>query len=317
MAGETKTENKSSNNPQEKTGGMPAQAGAPRMTIRPLKTYRGDAEEAIQRQKESIASMALREQKKRAEEKMSETPPAINPENQKRILVIAAITIGVLAVGGGIFALIRYGNFSFTTAKPGDTVVIKNNTVTPSLISSRYEREVDVAVNNSKSVLAGIVAEEAGKEQEAGAITNVFLVSGKNIVSAGTLLSAFFADAPDAIKRSLDDTFMLGVYYDTTKKGRAFLIFKTNSFETSFAGMLAWEKTLPQDLGLLIGAQEGTGGFKDLVMRNKDTRALLDRGREPVLLYSFVDRNTILVAPDKETFGNILDVLSQPKRVVQ
>ncbi|MBI5817324.1 MAG: hypothetical protein HZB09_02765 [Candidatus Yonathbacteria bacterium] len=322
MAGETKTEIKSAHTSQGKTGDIS------RMTIRPLKTYRGDAEEAIQRQKESITSIALREQKKRAIEKSSETPPRISPEKQKQILIIAGITIGVLAIGGGIFALVRSGNFSFATKKPGETVIVKNNPTTPSLISPRYEREIDVTTNASKNTLASAVAEETGKDQEAGSITNIFLTQtrsqalqtvgiGKDIIFAGVFLNKFFPDAPDELQRSLDNNFMLGVYYDTAKKGHAFLVFKTNSFETSFAGMLSWEKTLLQDLGLIIGSKEGTGGFKDLVIRNKDTRALLERGREPVLLYSFVDRNTILVAPDKETFGNILDILNQPKRVTQ
>lgn len=322
IAPETKTEIKSAQTPQGKT------SGASRMAIRPLKTYRGDAEEAIQRQKESLASMALREQKKRATGKEFETPPTISPENQKRIMVIAAVVIGIAAIGGGIFALVRSGNFSFTTIDPGETVVVKNNPATPSLVPPRYEREVDVTTNTSKGALAGIVAEETRKGQEAGSITSVFLTqvrsqalqtvgAGKEIVSAGTFLSTFFTDAPDALKRSLDNNFMLGIYYDIAQKGHAFLVFKTNSFETSFAGMLSWEKTLPQDLGLLLGSKEGTGGFKDVVMRNKDTRALLDRAREPVLLYSFIDRNTILITPNKETFGNILDILNQPKRVTQ
>ncbi len=318
MTPENKTQNKSSNNSGGKTG------DSPHMGIRPLKTYRGDAEEAIQRQKESIASMALREQKKRAVEKEFEPPPAISPENQKRIMVIAAVVVGIATVGGGIFALVRYGNFSFTKTKPGDTVVVKNNSAAPSLISSRYEREVDVAAVTSKNALAQVVAEETGKTQEAGSITNIFLtqtrsglVAGKDTVSTETFLSTFFTDAPDPLKRSLDNNFMLGVYYDSGQKGHAFLVFKTNSFETSFAGILSWEKTLPQDLGALIGSKEGTGGFKDVVIQNKDTRALLDRGQEPVLLYSFIDRNTILVTPDKKTFGNILDILNQPKRVTQ
>ena len=108
IAPDTKTEIKSAHTSQGKTG------DTSRMTIRPLKTYRGDAEEAIQRQKESLASMALREQKKRAAGKEFETSPTISPENQKRIVVVAAITIGVAAIGGGIFALVRYGDFSFT-----------------------------------------------------------------------------------------------------------------------------------------------------------------------------------------------------------
>src|SRR3989344_248784 len=163
IAPDTKTEIKSARTSQGKTGDLPVrertQTGTSRMAIRPLKTYRGDAEEAIQRQKESLASMALREQKKRAAGKEFETSPTISPENQKRIMVIAAITIGVAAIGGGIFALVRYGNFSFTKTNPGDTVVVKNNPATPSLISPRYEREIDVTAVTSKGALTGVVAE--------------------------------------------------------------------------------------------------------------------------------------------------------------
>ncbi|MDO8572824.1 MAG: hypothetical protein Q7S11_03600 [bacterium] len=344
MPGENKTENKSAQNSIGKNSdrsvftqilpidgqNIPAdtQKGTHRMTIRPLKTYRGDAEEAIQRQKESLASIALREQKKRAAEKESETPPTISPENQKRIMVIAAIVVGLIAAGGGIFTLVRYGNFSFTSTPPGETVVVKINSSTPFIIVPRYEREVDSTANNSKNTLADTVADEAGKTPESGSITNIALtqvrmqglpdlVAGKSNLPAGVFLSTYFTNAPDVLVRALDDNFMLGIYYDTAQKGHAFLIFKTNSFEASFAGMLSWEKTLLQNLGFLIGSKEGTGRFKDVVMQNKDTRALLDRAQEPVFIYSFVDRNTLLVAPDKETFGNILDILNQPKRVTQ
>lgn len=336
MPEEKKTQGQFLGNAQEKINRPVAQPGqnipigaASRATIRPLKTYRGDTEEAIQRQKESIASIALTEQKKRAAEKKSQTPSLINQGNQRRIIVTTVIAFGVLALGSGGFYLIRSGNFSFiTTTKPTTTVVVKTNPKTPAIISPRYEREVAVEESTSKNTVAKIVAEEIEKAQEVGTITNIFFTQarsqplkniplGKEVVPAGVLVSKFFADAPETLKRSFDDDFMLGVYYDNLQKGHAFIIFKTGSFETSFAGMLSWEKTLLQDLGLLIGSKEGVGMFKDLVMKNKDTRSLLDRGGEPVLIYSFIDRNTILVAPDKETFGNIIDILNQPKRITQ
>lgn len=334
MPEEKKTQSQFSNNSQEKIGRPVAQptegastGTASRMAIRPLKTYRGDTEEAIQRQKESIASIALTEQKKRAEEKKFEVPPLIHPENRRRIIIVASVMIGILALGGGTFYLIRTGNFSFPATKPTTTVAVKTNAKTPAIISPRYEREVVVEQDISKNTLAKIVAEETLKAQEAGAITNIFFTQtrsqtlknplGKDIVPTGTFINEFFVDAPEILKRSLDNDFMLGVYYDSSQKGHAFFILKTSSFETSFAGMLSWEKTLPQDLGLVIGSKEGVGGFKDIVMRNKDTRALLDRGQAPVLLYSFIDRDTILVAPDKETFGNVIDILNQPKRITQ
>lgn len=294
--------------------------------IRPLKTYLTDVQIAIERQQESIATIALAERRKREQEKASGGTE--NREVHKRILVIGITICAVLVVGGGVFAGIRYGKISFGIPQAIKDSVVKNVLTAPALIPPARERNVDAGTTSSLENLSTIIAQEKNIAQSAGSITNMFLtrqrsqelsdiLNGTEIVSTASFLSTFLPSAPDGLKRSLDGGFMLGIYYDIAQKGHVFVVFKTNSFETSFAGMLSWEKALPQDMGLLLGSREGTGGFKDLVMRNKDTRAVVDRAREPVLLYSFTDRNTILIAPDKETFGNILDILNQPKSITQ
>jgi hypothetical protein len=306
-----------------------AMGGAPkRMAIRPLKTYRGDVEEVIQRQKESLAQIALAEQQKKAAEKKEKTLPSLDVQTKKRIFVAVSIVISVVVVTGGTFAALRYTNFSFSLWNKNTGAVTQTIITVPAIIRPDYEHEVDMNAITSKENVATLVRGEAAQVRNSSSILNIFFTRastpplpnvavGKQIVSAGAFLTGYFGNAPDTLARSLNNNFMLGVYYDSAKKGHPFLILTTSSFETSFAAMLSWERTLPQDMGPLIGSSEGVGDFKDIVIYNKDTRSLLDRNGEPVFIYSFIDRNTILVAPDKETFGSIINLLNQQKETPQ
>lgn len=299
---------------------------ARRMAIRPLKTYRGDVEEVIQRQKESLAKIALAEQQKKAAEQGKK--PAVGSPMQKRTIIVALAVVVIIAVAGGIAFSLRYMHFSFALFKKDASTVAQKTITVPALVPPHFEREIDISTHISKESIVSIASDEAGQARDAGSVLNIFFTRpsaqplpdvsvGKETVPAGTFLKTYFTSVPDSLSRFVNDPFMLGIYYDATKKGHVFLIFTTDSFETAFAAMLSWEKILPQDMGPLIGSQGGIGDFKDVVIRNKDTRALLDRTGEPVFIYSFIDRKTMLITEDKDTFGNILDLLNQPKRVIQ
>jgi hypothetical protein len=74
--------------------------------------------------------------------------------------------------------------------------------------------------------------------------------------------------------------------------------------------MLKWEKTMAQDLGGLfeIPADTGTSTeiFLDEALRNKDLRILQDNGGKTILLYSFIDKQTLLITKNENVFNAIL-----------
>jgi hypothetical protein len=73
--------------------------------------------------------------------------------------------------------------------------------------------------------------------------------------------------------------------------------------------MLEWEKNMPKDLGTIfeISPEDLVNPeFKDESIRNKDLRVLVGENRKTVLLYSFLDKNTILITKNEDAFNAIL-----------
>ena len=126
--------------------------------------------------------------------------------------------------------------------------------------------------------------------------------------------------------RSLNNSFMFGIHvFDDNEP---FLIFFVNAYDQAFAGMLAWEPFLPDDLPLLVRqitvaektrAGTTTGAalanptplvFTDTVIKNRDVRALRDKDDNILMAYSFPDKNTLIIATNRNTLVEIFDRLA-------
>jgi hypothetical protein len=95
-----------------------------------------------------------------------------------------------------------------------------------------------------------------------------------------------------------------------------FIVIKTTSFDTAFGGILAAEANLSTDLAPLFGEavtatfdpnqpaneQLVVPFFADDVVQNHDVRVLRDELQEERLVYGFINKNTIILAPDRDTF---------------
>ena len=57
--------------------------------------------------------------------------------------------------------------------------------------------------------------------------------------------------------------------------------------------------------------------FADILIRNRDVRAIYDEEKAPILYYSFVDRETLVFTSDKTTFDELLNRLATPKRTLR
>jgi hypothetical protein len=123
--------------------------------------------------------------------------------------------------------------------------------------------------------------------------------------------------APGRFVRALETTYTFGVH--TRERPSPFLVAKVTFFENAFAGMLEWEATMRNDLAPLFNPEETgpslsrvapvtttevirRGVFHDQVIQNKDARVFLDQNDNIVLLYSFIDRETLILTTNIETF---------------
>jgi len=119
----------------------------------------------------------------------------------------------------------------------------------------------------------------------------------------------FFATLKMGLSRafinSLDDAFMMGVV--TAKKPEPFLIIRSYNFDELFAGLLAWEGTMQKDLAPIFGTPRGeTATFTDAVASNKSTRILKDGAGNEILVYSFINQNTVIITTNGEALATLV-----------
>lgn len=128
--------------------------------------------------------------------------------------------------------------------------------------------------------------------------------------------------APSNLLRSLDDkSFLFGIH--ATSNNEVFLILKTDSFENAFSGMLHWEQNMFGDIAPLLdisiseqGAVSNTT-FQDVVIKNSDARILKDDTGAVVLIYAFIDQETLVVTTNTATFDEVVKRLKTPKKILR
>lgn len=97
------------------------------------------------------------------------------------------------------------------------------------------------------------------------------------------------------------------------------IVLEVTSFDAAFGGLLLSERGLSGELSPLFGPvvtstyKVGVGTvapeFVDELASNHDVRVLKDEMENERLVYGFIDQNTIVIAPDKETFSLISERL--------
>jgi len=138
-------------------------------------------------------------------------------------------------------------------------------------------------------------------------------VKTKREVGSKEFLSFIDVRPPSRVRSFLEDRFMFGFYTGTVDS--PFIMFKITSYDHAFAGMLEWEDTIVSDLRNIftLGSISPNLFFKDIVINNRDARILLGQSGETILLYSFLDANTLLIATNSQTFNEVARRFALPR----
>jgi len=299
-----------------------------------IRTYESDVAEAVSKQGESLVKIAVAEKKEARKKKQVKKAPAPKKATVKILMVVIGIVILVTSGGVLISQLNKKGVFSgiFDGLKrTGDKEIMTPapTTIMPSLITANTEKKI--AIPEEREAVLDIIKKELRETSGTDSIKNIYLletsviatdlstdVGGgenkvQNVASVGKLLSIWQHNMPALLSRSLSKEFMLGIYSSISGVNTPFLIFTTNSYRQTFAGMFAWENAIFDDFYNLFGleSRESSGVFLDSIVNDKDVRVLKSTGGETVLLYSFVDENTVVITTNEATFNKVLYGLSK------
>lgn len=267
-----------------------------RVPIKSLRTYQGDVEEAMSKNKYSATTILVAEQKRREEApapRVVEKP--INLEVRNKFFTVVGISIVLISIL--IVSAVYY-------VRANEQVVIEKQT--KAIIDFVEEKKLPIASSTRDSLISAIVLEKNSFKKPANSVLYINTLTNEvEPVEVQKVISLLAPNMLPSLARSFSGEYMLGIFsFDSTEP---FIILKTEDYASSYAGMLKWEKDMINDLGKLFGIPAGTSSvFEDEAIRNKDLRIVKDAENKTVLTYSFLDKNTLVITKNENIFNAIL-----------
>lgn len=297
---------------------------------RNLRTYQSDISSAVKNDNVTMIKIALAEKKR--QDKMG-SMDQIAQENKN--IKFTVITSAVVLLFVGLVATALYV-FTKSPSIPIGTPTATNPN--PSIIYAEENTFINIDDRTAQEIIR-LTQIEKTKEIDLGSLKYVLYTTGigtsSRPITTGEFFDATNSRVTSALVRSLKSNFMLGIYAKNPYE--SFAIFNVDFYDGAFAEMLKWESTLERDLGGIFISTENLqrmdvkntpsteeGGaivststnlidssftknvFVDMVIENKDSRALIDSEGRILMLYTFVDKETLVMATSDKTLREVL-----------
>lgn len=288
-----------------------------------IRTYQNDLVEVVKTKKISMTQAVMMEKNNKSGKHLGVFPEIKKSTRKKIYLSILSI---FLIISGITFVFFVY------YYKPTPLIKVDNIEV-KSFVDSEYQKEIFLEKSNIIKLTSLIQTELNKTDLPIGSLLHLYLTDrhtdesnlvGKKILTTNELFYLLNSRVSESFLRFIEPDFMYGYY--SSLDIFPFLILKTRSFDNTFPEILEWEKNLIEDLRPIFIEENPTipsselrtreFEFKDLVIKNKDTRAILNNSGEVIFIYSFVDKNTIVITTNKIVLQEISNrlILKSQKR---
>ncbi len=285
-----------------------------------IHTFQSDVAGAVKNDNVSMIKIALAEKKR--QEKQGTYDEVAEKRNYKGIIIgiIIIIILGGLGIGGWyVWGIINNGSAPATN-------VVNGFVTLPAPIEAEQKISIDVTNKYSSDIEKNILNEK-NLPLGLGSIKQIIFTSKigtstSQVTSAG-FLKAITARIPGQLERALDPNFFFGIYSYTPHD--SFLLYKVASYDNAYAGMLAWEPYMQEDLRSVIvnkkiitdvasstattsvaAASPESSIFIDRVINNKDVRLLYNTDGSIKLLYSFIDQSTLIITSSDKSLKEVI-----------
>lgn len=124
----------------------------------------------------------------------------------------------------------------------------------------------------------------------------------------------------EQLELTLDGSFsrsINNIYFGTTGNKASFIIFQVSDQNTAQGGMLAWENSLYQETQAFFNhdyrndpGSIKTAVFSDSIIGDTDVRILKTLAGAEMLVYGLVNRETIIITTDSETFTRLTNLIN-------
>jgi len=246
---------------------------------------------------------------------------------KKMATLVVAVVSFIILVG----ALSYAGFLLFKDRDTNEQFIISEG-----IIYTDKQKQISLSSLSGSEIKESVAEEIKNANLKVGNIEHIFFtktlpdidinedVTGGQRVGLIGIRELFFIiknNMPSNLLRALDkQDFLFGIH--SLANNKPFIIIKIDSFENAFSGMLAWERFMLEDLADLfaldISLYRFTNRiFTDDVLKERDVRILRDDTNQILLIYSFVDRDTLIITMQESTFNEVLIRLKSPKRIIR
>lgn len=269
---------------------------------------------------------------------VQETPAKIVPELPKEEVqeeeepprhsgkkILLAI-MSILFLGGGILgAYFLYLKSPLSIPEPVATQI-----KLPSVVTTQGQSFFPVGNLKGEKLLKGIRGNLDTHTPAGGSLYEIvptyIRASSTLRLPASEFISRADFSMPDILSRSILDRFMIGSYGNEDGTTFRFIILTTDFFQNAYAGMLEWEGSVVDEFSPFFGIRErveqqlntqGTssiatffsirGNFIDRIVRNRDVREFIGENGELLFLYTFLDKDTILITTSESVIEGVIN----------
>lgn len=275
-----------------------------------VETFSDDMVKAIASDKSgSIVKKIIEE-----EEQHEAVKKNLSPTSKKNRLFML---LGAILITFGLSILIFFAFSSF------DNTVPISKEMSQFIFTDQTEfRKID-GLNREK--MASLIWNHAVNVKiKSGGISGLYLTLNKKVVSFEKFLSLLGANLSEKEVSIFKSEFLIGSLGtgqdDSSKNAHLFILLKTFSFNDAFTAMSGWEKKFFNDFHGLIGMDINpetkyllSKDFEDVFVSNKNARALKDKEGNIVLMYVFVDDNSLIITNSEEATEEIVMRLNSTK----
>lgn len=283
---------------QVKTGTPPD-----RTKIPSVRTFSSDTAEYIQKKNVSMVDIAA-EQSKKGQVKQPEY------KNDLNFGILSAVLVLILLVLAGAGGFWYYKNHNQINQPENQNIFFK-----PFILAER-EEIVFVDKNDFLSQIRTVF----NKDIQVGTMLNIVAAQEKGGVKQNIGTENFFQWAGIKYQSSLLDSFsgeMMFIKYSFSQDWPV-LVIKIRSYDNAFSRMIKWENFMLKDLQPLLGLEfETLGNFEDVVIENRDTRVIKETDGRDILIYSFINKDYLVISTSREALVEVFRRFSSPQYLNQ
>lgn len=272
-----------------------------------IETYAGDFSDRMKETHASPVTVLAAEQ-----DSAPRTPPAVQ-KNAPRSYTWLYVLIGVvLVVAGGAGVYFTYARYLANRAP----VVIAPAIPTPIFVDERAQ------VSGTGSVLLQAIEQSVALPMH-GTVRLLYLTDATT--TENNVFLTLGLPAPDILLRNVNAGGGMAGVINVDGTQSPFFILSVASYSDTFAGMLSWERTMPEALSGLFPpsplseastsaatstTQTASPQFRDEIVANHDVRVYRSPTGQSTMLYGYWNQTTLIIARDTQAFAAILDRLA-------